>query len=622
MVLRNFYQKYENRIIAVGLLIILGAFIAWRYDYYFDLNDDVVMKDILSGVYTGEPESRNIQMMYPMSFVISLAYRIFPQAPVYGIFLCICQFGCLFLLVNRSLCYLDRDRNYYTASNRNSTRKGKSTVFKVVLAAIEGLTLMVLYLPHFVIIQYTITSAFLAGTAAFLFITSGKAALPGTFLKNNLWSIVLVILSFAMRSEMLLLALPLICVAGVYRWAEETDIFSSENMRKYLSVIGSILLSIVVVVLINKVGYGSKEWKSFMEYFDNRTELYDYQGLPPFEGNEELYERLGITESEQNMLFEQYNFGMDDALDAGILKEMAEHQADRKKQQTTSLQKLAGKFGEYRYRTFHKEPAGSHTPDDYPWNAMVILGYFSVLAAGLWGGRKSIGWKLLFLGAVRSVLWLYILMGERAPERITHSLYLLELCILWGMLHVESRALEGRRVGKVKAAFLFPAVILAASILFVKESVRAVDTEYMAREEANRTDSQMRAYSRNHEENFYFIDVYSFVSDPNTSTFYSEKLFSNTDNSIGNYDIMGGWVTKSPLYEKKLKAFGMNSMQEALVYDEGVYWMVELAKGTEFLEAYYKDQGIEIEATLIDTINGIVGVYKIEGYMTEIIADL
>ena len=49
---------------------------------------------------------------------------------------------------------------------------------------------------------------------------------------------------------------------------------------------------------------------------------------------------------------------------------------------------------------------------------------------GIWKHRMvtglSILWKLCFLFAVRSALWMYILMGERFPDRITHSLYFME----------------------------------------------------------------------------------------------------------------------------------------------------------------------------------------------------
>lgn len=83
---KAFCRKYENFILASVLLIGLFLFVSVRYDHYYDLNDDVLIKDLMAGVYTGEPEGHNIQVLYPLSLAVSLGYRIFPRMPVYGFF--------------------------------------------------------------------------------------------------------------------------------------------------------------------------------------------------------------------------------------------------------------------------------------------------------------------------------------------------------------------------------------------------------------------------------------------------------------------------------------------------------------------------------------------------------
>ena len=91
--------KWENWIAALGTVLILGLYVGISFDYYYDLNDDVLMKDILAGVYTGSPEGHNIQMLWPISALISLFYRAAGRLPWYGLFLCFCHFGCIFLIV-------------------------------------------------------------------------------------------------------------------------------------------------------------------------------------------------------------------------------------------------------------------------------------------------------------------------------------------------------------------------------------------------------------------------------------------------------------------------------------------------------------------------------------------
>lgn len=46
------------------------------------------MKDIVAGIYTGTPTGYNIQMLYPLSWAISLLYRLVRAVPWYSLFFC------------------------------------------------------------------------------------------------------------------------------------------------------------------------------------------------------------------------------------------------------------------------------------------------------------------------------------------------------------------------------------------------------------------------------------------------------------------------------------------------------------------------------------------------------
>ena len=48
----KFYHKWENWILPLLFTLALLLFTGLRFDYYYSLNDDVLMKDILAGVYT------------------------------------------------------------------------------------------------------------------------------------------------------------------------------------------------------------------------------------------------------------------------------------------------------------------------------------------------------------------------------------------------------------------------------------------------------------------------------------------------------------------------------------------------------------------------------------------
>jgi len=630
MGLKGFYKRHENQILATALVLALVLFLGVRYDYYYDLNDDVTMKDLLSGVYTGEPEGHNIQMLYPLSLVISLGYRIFPKAPVYGMFLCLCQYGCIWLAVERSL------------------RFARGTGHKIGMAFAQGVVLFALLLSHLIFVQYTFVSAMLAGTAAFLFLTSEEAR-GRDFVQKNIPAILLALLAYLLRTEMLLLLLPLICVAGMYRWSLEQEIFTRDNAVKYLAVFGGLLFGMAVSFGVNQAAFGSAEWKAYVEFFNSRTELYDFRGIPPYEGNEELYAGLGLTEYEQALLLEEYNFGLEDGLDAEDLDRISDYQAAAQKGERPFFALLKEKLKGYVYRSVHRGAEGTAVLVDYPWNYLVMAWYGLVCLAmllngmaagkrgkegsGHWGFAAGIG-KLAFLYCVRTALWMFILIRGREPVRIIHSLYWMERCILAAMFFMELDRMRRERKGvlpvfaqgkgpegfapwkKEALGGLLLLVTVLAGTVEAGRSLAAADKECQARAVADIVDKGMKGYCREHPGNFYFFDVYSAVSyplEPYQGTPYAEKMFAEVDNRYGNYDIMGGWLVKSPSYRKKLQAFGIGSMRDALLYQDNVYMMAELRKGTEGFEDYFKELGIEVEVELVDMAGDLIGVYKIEG---------
>lgn len=564
-------KQKENSIWAAGVSILLCTVIALRFDYYYDLNDDVLMKDILAGVYTGTPEGNNIQMLFPISFLISLFYRMIRVIPWYGIFLNVCQFGSIFLISKRLFGFVE------------------GRIAKAAVALLEMGVVLTLLLKELVFVQYTVTATLLAAAAAFLFYTADSGGSVKKFFRANIPCILLVILAFCIRSEMLILVLPLICVTGLCKWACEKPFFTKENAAKYFSVIGAILAGLVLCQGIHSIANLPADWKEFNTFFDNRTELYDFQTIPSYAGNEAFYESIGMTESEQALLI-NYNFGLQEDIDAECMGRIAEYAAELKKDSLSFSENLKEALYAYKERTF--------SAADYPWNLLAIAMYGLVLITALCNRHFRFIWELLCLYGVRSGLWLFILYRGRAPERITHSLYWMEFVILLAFFIMECQRKD--RIFKVLK------LAAAGGMLFVclwrlDNSVCEVKTEYVRREEVNRDLQALQAYTREHAQNFYFLDVYSSVK-------YSEKLFKGTDNSLSNYDIMGGWACKSPLMEKKYARFGIANMEQALLEEDTVFVIVRVEEPDslpyvkDWLPAYYKDQGRDISLLKVDSI--------------------
>ena len=628
-----FLKKRENWLIPAFccLVLFLGTGMAW--DYYFDLNDDVLIRDILSGVYTGEPEALTAQLLWPLSALLAGLYRVFPGVPVFGAFLWLCQAGSIFLILKRSL-----DAVSGSAAPGKIRAAGTFSVSgslkKLCLSLLETLLIAACLLYHLVFVQYTVTAGLLATAAIFTFLTvrERESERAVTFWLRCLPAALLFWLAFCLRSEMGLLLLPLAGVGGIWKWAARAmrgPVFTGRNAASFLGLFGLILAGVLACFGADRLACSDPEWQEFEALFDARTQVYDFYdaSLRSFEENREFYEGLGLTETQCELLV-NYNYGADDAIDAQVMEQIA---AYGRKTRGAFMHSLSEGVWLYVQRLKNNR---SIVPDDQlPW--LALEGGFAalLLAAAFvrwraarkqkrqerdggnereWKDRKAfpkesgILWKLLLLGAVRSGLWMYLILRERVPERISHPLYFCELVMLaWlfldtvcGMRQIsgqqssgwQTSGPEGLPVRVIRIAALV--LSLAAVVIWLPQEAERTDAEYARREQGNAVN--LAALSRYRQENLYLADGMSTVD-------FSEKLFTEKIRP-GNYDLLGGWMCKSPHSEKKLAAFGYESMGQAVLSGENVRFVGEADTDWSWLTELLAEHGGNGELVLEEEI--------------------
>ncbi|MDE6845524.1 MAG: hypothetical protein K2J99_07140 [Lachnospiraceae bacterium] len=615
-------KKYGNCILTFIVVALNIAVMGICFDFYYDLNDDTMMKDIMSGVYSGMPDGHNMQTLYPLGALIALCYRLCGAIPWYGLFLCLCQFGCFYLIGVR-LCAM-ADSAYIPVrgggvSGGQSCAAGKKAMGgRMILLLLLTLFLWGVCLPHFVSIQYTVSCAIMSATAIFWFYTTPKDITAQQFVVSNLPSVILVIVAYQLRTEMLLLTFPFICLAGLYRMVEEKELFARETLCKYGAVLGMILVGMFLSSAADYAAYSEAEWKDFRDFFDARTTVYDfYPELVTGEMYSSALTELGVTSEQQALLnINNYNFGLDDAIDTSMLMRMADYASHTLGQAKDWAAIFKGAVSFYIYRTFHGQ--------DAPYNIIVLWAYIAVAAAGFilchknkaddaqMAGRRIVqryafAWQLVLLAAVRSAIWMFILMRGRDPVRITHSLYLVEAALLLAILirMLCSCRMDMKRDGVMRGMGILLVLLMAGS---AADSISQVRDDQTRREWTNTGWYEIDAYCREHTENFYFEDVYSTVS-------FSQKIFGGTDNGYANYDIMGGWMCKSPLYKDKLSRYHIISAKEALLGDDNVYLIISdteaLDRGFGWLIDFYESQGVGVTVEETDKIGEYYSVYKI-----------
>lgn len=583
--------EYQNWILPFLIMGISAVLMGICFDFYYDLNDDTMMRDIMSGIYSGVPDGHNMQTLYPLGALIALCYRVSGSFPWYGAFLFLCQFGC-FYAVGVRLCVLA------DAAGGSKVRRR----FAGKLLCLLGLVLFQwgIWLIHVVNVQYTITCGMLVGTAVFLFLTD-RAILP----------LFLFLLAFQLRSEMALLVLPFLGIAGAFRWWEDRPVFSGDNLKKYGSLLLLLLAGMGLSLGADALAYGG-EWRTFRQLFDDRTTIYDfYPEVVTNDAYEADLENLGVSFADR-ILLRNYNFGLDEEIDEQTFSDIAIYA----KEHVGGARDWAAVFREslfrYRYRSFHG--------DDAPYNLLVFLGYGAniILAVILWrramrfrngeGGsqRRTLlrtGVWLFLIIFVRSALWMFILMRGRDPERITHSLYLVEFCLLAGMFLRQilcAAAVQNLVRGAAAALFLLSALSLI-------KNVPAVRADQARRQEVNRDWEAIDAYCRTHPDTFYIEDVYSTVA-------FSGKLLECRDNAPANYDIAGGWMCKSPLYREKLAVFGIEDAVDALAQGRADFIMSDeeiSLRGLTWLAVPYAEKGLDVYVEEYGRIGKNYGVYQV-----------
>ncbi|MBQ9334861.1 MAG: hypothetical protein IJS12_11060 [Lachnospiraceae bacterium] len=569
--------------IAVIVTVILIAVISIAFDHYYEFNDDVLMKDILSGAYTGTPNGLNIQMLSPIGCLLAFFYRVAPHLPWYGLFLCGCHYMCILLLAYRTV------------------RISPGSSAKIRVAIVVFLFAMGVLLPHIVMAQYTITVAILSATAALYFYTIPTGRSGGEFILSAILPALLVILAFQIRTEMLLLMLPYIAVTGIARWSREKHPFDRDVAAGYVGTVLIIAVGMIVSFAINAFSYSSGEWKVFLMEFDNRTELYDYQYIPNYEEHMEFYDSIDLTAADVALL-QNYDYALDERIDGAVLGQVAAYAASLRGE--TFISRLPGGIREYVYRLTHFK--------DGIYELLTLFLYTMLIIAVSSDKDRTPRHKAMILivrvgGLIvmRSVSWIYIVCGRREPDRIVHSLYIIEIIILFAMIITEfnGRLKEGRYLRMITII-----VLMAGGLVMLPVSVRRVRAHVEAQEQINRFDRAIAEYCSAHPDSFYFEDVYSTIIDGDS---FNEKMFEDVDNSIKNRDLMGGWIANSPLYREKLTHYGVSGVADAILNNDNVFIICSDEYDMDWVSDYYADREIAVSIDRINDIESVYGVYEV-----------
>lgn len=493
----------------------------------YSTNDDRMIAEIISGQFTGTPEAYAIQMTYGFTWFLSKLYKITRSINWYGIVLISSQIFSFGAILYRLQSFTEY-------------------IWKKLLLWLTAMAVFAaVWLKVYVQMTYTSTAAFVGLAAIFWYATSK------TKWKNGLMVGFLANLAFSIRPNVFYMLLP--ATGLVYLW----KLIGKKELDVKTITMPFVILSVTACLfVVHMTAYSQTGWKEFMEFFNHRTDIYDFYDLASYDERQELYEPYGIDKTEYDMI-RVYNYTVMGELPKEFFPEYIEAYQEMEKAEGITI----GTKAVEAVKSFAGDVfAGSYGRD----NTIVFIAAAVLFVLLLWKKNFMLAAYLGIQCAANSALWLYFNYWGRTIDRIQISMSLIFLSVVLHVLY-EMKNVDCNE-SKSKSRWLRMAVLLSGCCLAGLAVWNFMDYRYENIEKAHRyTDVQtIKEYCAENPERLYYMDVATMTE------LYGRFTIKNTEPEYINYIQLGDWSAYCPHYEEKLKHHGVENVA-ASITEENTY---------------------------------------------------
>ena len=552
---------------SVFLVLFYGIVIYNSMGFIYAIADDIIMRDIASGAFTGTPDGHLIFVRYLLGFLLSCCYQMNAAVDWYGFFMA----GVILLGLAAVL---------YRGFSEEKTLVWK-TVYAGIALGVFGCA-MIFHIAQF---EWTVSAAMTGASALYLYVTSDDSGKGKKFLEGIIiW--LLLFLTYGIRTNVFLMVLPGFGIAFLWKCFRRNGRGFYVSWKEII-LPAVVFLTVGFIMLTEHLAYRGEEWKEFQDFQSARSDIYDYYGVPSYEENPELFEEMGLSEEEIRNL-RHYALYLVDGMDAELMEQVA---AEAERQSGKDIG-----FGA-------KLKAGIHLAVEQ----MTDSRYFSVsiplllflagdLFLAFWYDRRAFCPLLLFLVA-EGVLWLYLGFMGRLPERVAFSMHLITLLgvsavffCLWKQKKEENESWKTPVILILAGCFLGVSAFQWKSSVAANEEKLAMDSSYQ----------EFKLSCKENPENLYFIET--FMAEPvggaHVSTQYSAQ--------INNCLTLGDWYTTSPLDKERFEQLGIDSVEETILYNPNAYLVVRDIDAPGFLADYFEEKysGVSLVCTETENVGG------------------
>ncbi len=555
-------------VLSLILTVLAAVVITSQFTYLCDTNDDVLLRSIVSGTYTGTPDAHMIYIMYPLGMILKGLYQLSPSIPWYDGFMIGLHYVCWFLLAARVGSLFE-----------NKWKKSIAVILSYAAIVLIDLRYMVMH-------QYTVLAA-VVGCVALLWILTDKSESTASFIRNHIVTVLALTLCLWLRNQVFLMLMPFVGFAVILRVCKADKKENKKYIARYacaLAVVGIILLT---TFGIEKAAYSSQEWQEFLAYNKARTDVYDFYQTPPYELYKETYTELGFDEYEA-LVLGTHNIGLMPEVDTETLETMADLSKDFKVWQEQY-------YSVYRKTLFSLMDSVLYNPVQ-PVGTVLVMLYVATFLVSAIKDRKKDAVAILTVGVFQCVFVAYFLYQNRFPERVSYGFYLMQVIFLAGIWlqnisNINVKRNEKKYFWKTIVTLLIVAVGINAGMYCYKTALdrnrerAAIATEWEC----------IKLYCSQHSGQQFFMKT-------NAVGAYCETMFSDNRVETDNMHYLGTWLLQSPLYAKRLDKAGIDNCGSYLAENANGCMLQLGTETTDWLTEFYHERGYSGTIEITDSI--------------------
>ena len=567
-------MKEDRRRIGVGLAAALlvsfltGFLIFHTLGFTYAIADDIIMRDIASGAFTGTPDGHLIFVRYALGFLISRLFLLNRSVDWYGFVIV----GTLFLGLAGVL--------YRGFTARRSFKwKGFYGAFVLCLFAVS-------LLYHTAKFEWTVSAAFAGACGLYLYVTS-TGETKGLQLTDGIFIWLLLLFTYCVRKDVFYMVIPGFGITFLWRFFKK----EGKKLRflfKELILPAAVFSCVGMVMLVESRAYQGEKWEEFQVFQELRSQVYDYSDTIVYDSNPAFFDELGLDEHDIRNL-RHYALYLVEDMDTELMQWISWERR---------MDKIGGKSrGERIWEGICLTVKEMVNPKCLWISIPMLLFLAGVFWQALQGQKRMLLPVLLFLGA-EGAMWLILGIRGRLPERVAYSMYVVMLLGAGGVFYRLCFLGDGETERQHLLQKKIPVMVLGAlCVVLAGIRCQAAGREFTGEP----ADYQLfKDACKDDTDRIYFIE-----------TLMAEPLGGAVVTVHGDFRLnrcltLGDWYSFSPLDEERFKVYGIENVEEAILNDPRVYLVIRDVENPMFYGTYFphKYPGAELICREEKVVNG------------------